>query len=284
MKIAVSTESTCDLSKELIEKYDVKIIPYHVILGDEEYQDDGSLSSSKLFDYVDKNGVLPKTAALTVGEYEDYFKNILKDYDAVIHITLSSRITSSVGNCELAAKNCQNVYVIDSKSLSTGIGLLVLSCAEKIRANMEIKQIVNSISQEVERVQASFVINTLKYLHKGGRCSGVALLGANLLKIKPKIALVDGKMEVVKKYMGKLDDVLIRYCNDVLSENNPNLNRVFVTYSSRVACTDKIIKMLKDYGFKEVYETQAGCTICSHCGQDTLGVLFINREKDAIKG
>ncbi len=284
MKIAVSAESTCDLSKDLIEKYDVKIIPYHVILGEEEYQDDGSLSSQELFEFVDKNGILPKTAALTVGEYEDYFKNILKDYDAVIHITLSSRITSSVGNCEMAAKNCQNVFVIDSKSLSTGIGLLVLSCAEKIKAGLEVKQIVNELLQEVERVQASFVVNTLKYLHKGGRCSAIALLGANLLKIKPKIALIDGKMEVVKKYMGKLDDVLVRYCNDLLNDNNPNLNRVFVTYSSRVAATDKIIQILKDYGFKEVYETQAGCTICSHCGRDTLGVLFLNREKDAIKG
>lgn len=284
MKIAVSAESTCDLSKDLIEKYDVKIIPYHVILGEEEYQDDGSLSSQELFEFVDKNGILPKTAALTVGEYEDYFKNILKDYDAVIHITLSSRITSSVGNCEMAAKNCQNVFVIDSKSLSTGIGLLVLSCAEKIKAGLEVKQIVNELLQEVERVQASFVVNTLKYLHKGGRCSAIALLGANLLKIKPKIALIDGKMEVVKKYMGKLDDVLVRYCNDLLNDNNPNLNRVFVTYSSRVAATDKIIQILKDYGFKEVYETQAGCTICSHCGRYTLGVLFLNREKDAIKG
>ena len=284
MKIAVSAESTCDLSKDLIEKYDVKIIPYHVILGEEEYQDDGSLSSQELFEFVDKNGILPKTAALTVGEYEDYFKNILKDYDAVIHITLSSRITSCVGNCEMAAKNCQNVFVIDSKSLSTGIGLLVLSCAEKIKAGLEVKQIVNELLQEVERVQASFVVNTLKYLHKGGRCSAIALLGANLLKIKPKIALIDGKMEVVKKYMGKLDDVLVRYCNDLLNDNNPNLNRVFVTYSSRVATTDKIIQILKDYGFKEVYETQAGCTICSHCGRDTLGVLFLNREKDAIKG
>ena len=284
MKIAVSAESTCDLSKDLIEKYDVKIIPYHVILGEEEYQDDGSLSSQELFEFVDKNGILPKTAALTVGEYEDYFKNILKDYDAVIHITLSSRITSSVGNCEMAAKNCQNVFVIDSKSLSTGFGLLVLSCAEKIKAGLEVKQIVNELLQEVERVQASFVVNTLKYLHKGGRCSAIALLGANLLKIKPKIALIDGKMEVVKKYMGKLDDVLVRYCNDLLNDNNPNLNRVFVTYSSRVAATDKIIQILKDYGFKEVYETQAGCTICSHCGRDTLGVLFLNREKDAIKG
>lgn len=279
MKIAVSAESTCDLSKDLIEKYDVKIIPYHVILGEEEYQDDGSLSSQELFEFVDKNGILPKTAALTVGEYEDYFKNILKDYDAVIHITLSSRITSSVGNCEMAAKNCQNVFVIDSKSLSTGIGLLVLSCAEKIKAGLEVKQIVNELLQEVERVQASFVVNTLKYLHKGGRCSAIALLGANLLKIKPKIALIDGKMEVVKKYMGKLDDVLVRYCNDLLNDNNPNLNRVFVTYSSRVAATDKIIQILKDYGFKEVYETQAGCTICSHCGRDTLGVLFLNRKR-----
>lgn len=279
MKIAISTESTADLSKELIEKYDIKTIPYHVILGDEEYQDDGSLSSEDLFAYVEKTGILPKTSALSVAEYEDYFKELLKSYDAVIHITLSSEITSSVGNCVMASKNIQNIHVIDSKSLSTGIGLLVLSCVDKIKEGKELKQIVSEVTEQVSRVQASFIINNLKFLHKGGRCSGIARFSATALGIRPKIFLEKGKMEVGKKYMGKMDVVLQKYCDELLNENEPDLNRVFITYSSRIPVADRLKQKLYDFGFKEVFETQAGCTICSHCGRDTLGVLFVNKAK-----
>lgn len=279
MKIAISTESTADLSKELIEKYDINMIPYHVILGDEEYQDDGSLSSEDLFAYVEKTGILPKTSALSVAEYEDYFKELLKSYDAVIHITLSSEITSSVGNCVMASKNIQNIHVIDSKSLSTGIGLLVLSCVDKIKEGKELKQIVSEVTEQVSRVQASFIINNLKFLHKGGRCSGIARFSATALGIRPKIFLEKGKMEVGKKYMGKMDVVLQKYCDELLNENEPDLNRVFITYSSRIPVADRLKQKLYDFGFKEVLETQAGCTICSHCGRDTLGVLFVNKAK-----
>ena len=277
MKIAIATESACDLSKQQIKENNIHVIPFHVVLGEEEKLDDGSFTSQMLFDYVSQTGVLPKTAAITVGEYEDFFKKILKDYDKVVFIGISSELSSTNNNAVLAAKNVKNVYVIDSKNLSTGIGLLVLSACDKVKLGIDVEQIVSQIKEEVERTQASFVLNTLKYMHKGGRCSVFTLLGATALGIKPEIKVSEGKMSVGQKYKGKFDVVLEKYCDDVLKNNNPNLKRAFVTYSSRPEFLDKIIKKVKDYGFEEVCETTAGATVSSHCGPLTVGVLFINK-------
>ena len=277
MKIAIATESACDLSKQQIKENNIHVIPFHVVLGEEEKLDDGSFTSQMLFHYVSQTGVLPKTAAITVGEYEDFFKKILKDYDKVVFIGISSELSSTNNNAVLAAKNVKNVYVIDSKNLSTGIGLLVLSACDKVKLGIDVEQIVSQIKEEVERTQASFVLNTLKYMHKGGRCSVFTLLGATALGIKPEIKVSEGKMSVGQKYKGKFDVVLEKYCDDVLKNNNPNLKRAFVTYSSRPEFLDKIIKKVKDYGFEEVCETTAGATVSSHCGPLTVGVLFINK-------
>ena len=189
-------------------------------------------------------------------------------------------MSSTQSNAVLAANNVKNVAVIDSKSLSTGIGLLVLSACDKVKSGMSFDKIVSAIKNEVENVQASFILNTLKYMHKGGRCSVVALLGAAALGIKPEIKVVNGKMGVGKKYRGKLDVVVENYCEDVLKNNNPDLTRAFVTYSSKPDCADKIIEKVKSFGFKEVYETNAGATVSSHCGPQTIGILFINKEEN----
>ena len=280
MKIAVACESACDLTKEILKENNIYTIPFHVIVGDEDILDDGSFTSENLFEYVDKNGVLPKTSAITVDEYEQFFSKILKTNEAVIFISISSELSSSQSNAVMAAKNVKNVHVIDSKNLSTGIGLLALSACDKIKSGMELDKIISSLKVEVENVQASFVLNTLKYMHKGGRCSVVTMLGASALGIKPEIKVENGKMGVGKKYRGKLDVVCANYCQDVLKNNNPDLTRAFVTYSSRPDCTDKIIEMVKGFGFETVYETTAGATVSSHCGPQTIGVLFINKEKN----
>ena len=280
MKIAIACESTCDLTKELIQQNNIQVIPFHIVLGEQEYLDDGTFSSDKLFEYVEKQGTLPKTSAITVGEYEDFFKEILKSYDSVIFIGISSQMSSTQNNAVMAANNVKNVYVIDSKSLSTGIGLIVLSACDKVKQGLTVEEIVRKLNLEVERTQASFILNTLKYMHKGGRCSVFTLLGASALGIKPQISVLNGKMGVTKKYKGKLDVVLEKYCEDILSQNNPDLTRAFVTYSSRPACIDKIIERVKSFGFKQVYETTAGATVSSHCGPQTLGILFINKEND----
>lgn len=278
MKIAVSAESTCDLSRELQEKYDVKIIPYHVILGDREIKD-GDVPVEEIFEYADKSKTLPKTTALNEFEYAEYFTELKKEYDAVIHVALSSALTSSVGNAQNAAKNIENVFVVDSKSLSTGIGLLVIYARELADAGVAPEQIAAKLEERKSSLQASFVVEKLNYLYKGGRCNSLELFGANLLKIRPRIVVnKDGKMLSDKKYRGKMGGVIAKYCDDVLTDfNTPDLTRVFITYPT---ATEEMIAAARtaceNAGFKEIIETHAGCTISSHCGANTLGILFFN--------
>lgn len=277
MKIAICLESAADLTDEIIKKHNFYVLPFHVILGEEDKKDTAQLTSQNLFDFVNETGILPKTSAISQFEYEEFFKEVLKENDAIIHFSLSSQLSSSYSNAFLAKQNLKNVYIIDSQTLSTGIALLALSAYEKIQKGFNIEQIVKEAEEEKTRIQASFVISSLKFLHKGGRCSSLALLGANILKIKPEIKLTDGKMVVGKKYRGKHNEVLQSYLEDVLSQNNPDKKRVFITHSTRVDYTDNMIKAVKNFGFEEVLETNAGATICAHCGPDTIGILFINK-------
>lgn len=276
MKICISADSTCDIPKELLKQYDIHLMPIAIMLGDEVRHDGIDVTSNEIFEFVDKTGELPKTSAVNIYEYTEYFKNLKKDYDAVIHFSLSFGVSSTGNNARLASLELDNVHVIDTKSLSSGSGLLVLSCVDKLKEGKKLEQVISEIEEEVEKVQASFLVNTLKFLHKGGRCSSLSLLGANLLKIKPRISLVNGKMEVTKKYRGKIEDALIKYFDDMLEEVKPNKKRAFITYSSPVEPTGKIlIQKLKDMGFEEVLESTACATISTHCGRKTLGVLYI---------
>lgn len=277
MKIALSAESTVDLPKQILEQFGVNIIPFNVLLGEQEFKDDGTLTNQDLFDFVKKTGVLPKTAAISTYDYEEHFTSLLTRFDAIIHFSLSEHLSSAYQNAVNAAKMNENIVVINSQSLSTGIALLVLSASEKIKQNKTLKQIETEILDEIPRIKASFVLDTLSYMHKGGRCSAVALLGANLLKIKPQIVLSGGKMTVGKKYRGKQEDVLVKYTEEILAENNPDKSKVFITYSSSPKALEAVVEKVKAFGFENVYITQAGATICSHCGPETLGVLFINK-------
>lgn len=276
MKIGITADSTCDIPQEIREKENIDIIPFGVMLGEELRHDGIDVTPQDLYDYADKTKELPKTSAINEVEYEEFFARKLKDNDAVIHFCLSSEISSACSNAQRAAEKFNNVYVIDSKSLSSGTGLLVLSCVDKIKEGKDLKTILKEINEEVPKVQASFLIDTLKYLHKGGRCSGVAKIGAAMFSIKPRISLINGKMEVTKKYMGSINSCLIKYCKDMLKEVEPNKDRVFVTYSSPVdPARETIINMLKEDGFKDIIECRACSTICTHCGPKTLGVLYI---------
>lgn len=279
MKIAITTDSSCDLTKNQIQSNDIHILPFKVMLGDREYTDGLDIHSDQIFDYVDKNNILPKTSAINVVEYEDFFKKILKKYDAIIHISLSFEISSTGRNAILASESIgeNKVFVIDSKSLSSGVGLVVLSASDKVKEGKTPETIVKELDEVISKVQASFVINRLNYLHKGGRCSTIQLLGANMLKIKPKIALVEGKMGMVKKYMGKYTDVIAKYVKETLNEFTPDLNRAFCTYSSKMPISDDIEQQLKNLGFKEVVQCYASSTISSHCGPETIGILYITK-------
>ena len=276
MKIAISAESTIDLPQNLLDEYGIKVIPYTVILGNTE-EKDGVITPEKIFEFVKQTGILPKTSALNEEQYENYFKGMLKNYDAVIHFTLSKEISSTYSHACDAAKKLKNVYVINSASLSTGIALLAIKASEMAKSGKTLETIVKTCTELTEKVSASFILDRLNYLHKGGRCSGVALLGANLLSIKPQIVLSGGKMVVGKKFLGRWDKLIGKYCEETLNAAPEcDLAHAFITYTSASPeCVEVARKYLEEKGFKNIHKTHAGATITSHCGPNTLGILFI---------
>lgn len=277
MKIAISAETTVDMTPDLIEKYKVNIIPFTVILGDREVFD-GEISTEEIFDYVNKTKILPKTSAINSAQYEEHFAKLKKDYDAIVHISLSSKISSSCQNAINASKEFENVYVVDSLSLSTGIALLVMYASKLADKGYDAKTIYDKVLERVPYVQTSFELQRLDYLFKGGRCSSLAYFGANLLKLCPEIVMKEGKMVAGRKYRGSFEKVVTSYCKNVLDEhNNPDLENAFVTYTTATEEAKQIaVNALKERGFKNIYVTRAGGTITSHCGERTLGILYIN--------
>ncbi len=277
MKIAISTESTADLTKEIIIENDFKIIAYPILLG-ETSGFDGEITTRQIIDFVNENKVLPKTSAVNDFRFTEHFGNLLKDYDAIIHFALSSELSATYNNAVRASQNFKNVYVVDTRSLSTGIGLLALYAKQLVNKGMTAKEIYDLCLKRVPYIQASFELKRLDYLYKGGRCNALTLFGANLLKIRPQIIVSDGKMMPGKKYRGNYAHVVKSYCQDVLEKfNNPDLTTAFVTYTT---ADDDIVLTAREYlserGFKNIYVTRAGATITSHCGEDCLGILYIN--------
>ncbi|MBQ7339464.1 MAG: DegV family protein [Clostridia bacterium] len=277
MKIAVSTETTVDLTKELIEKYQIKILPFSILLGDKNYYD-GEITCEKIIDFVNKTKILPKTGAVNKVQYDEHFDSLLKDYDAIIHISLSSELSSAYSNAVLSAKERKNVFVIDSRSLSTGIALLVIYAKELVDSGEKPSKIVELVSKRVSSVQASFVLKRVDYLYKGGRCNVLSYIGANLLKICPQILVTNGKMTSGKKYRGSYKRVVENYCKDVLETfDSPDLSHAFLTYTTADDKTLEVAKScLEKVGFNNIHVTRAGGTITSHCGEDCLGILFMN--------
>ena len=278
MKIVISAESTIDLPKELLDKYNIKTTPFTINLGDELIEDHFGVSK-EIFEFVDKSKKLPKTSAVSPDQFKTHFENLKKDYDAIVHVSLSSLISSAYNNACMIAKEMENVYVVDSKSLSTGIALLAIKGKDLIDEGKDAKEIFETLQALTPKVEASFVLERLNCLHKGGRCSALALLGANILKIKPQIILSDGRMIVGKKYMGNMTKVVDKYIDDLLDSNpNPILEHVFITHSSPMPEAEKILtEKLENRGFKYIHNTLAGGTISSHCGPNCIGVLFLNK-------
>lgn len=280
MKVKVTCDSTVDLSQDLVEKYGLTIIPLTVSLGDDDFLDGVNVKAENIFDYYDKTGALPKTAARSIEAYKDLFKEWTDQGYEVVHISISSEMSASFNNSRLAAMEVPGVYPVDSQSLSTGGGLLVIYASELAQSGKySAEQIQKKVEARVPFVQASFIIGNMKFLYKGGRCSAVAMFGANLLKIKPSIIVEDGKLRVDKKYMGSMQAVLVKYVKDILDKfNNPDKKRIFITYSSDMGDIPAMVKdaVLSIATFQEVLETRAGATITGHCGKNTLGILFIN--------
>lgn len=278
--IVITSDSTCDLTAELKERYNISILPLGITLGDKTFKDGVDINPDDIYEHHKKTGELPKTTAANYSDCVDFFKKFVDEGKSVIHFTISSEMSSTYNNCRMAAEEFENVYVIDSKNLSTGEGLLVISAAEMAAKGMEAPKIVEEIEKLIPCVDASFVIDNLDFLHKGGRCSALAVLGANLLKLKPCIEVKNGAMGVGKKYRGRFSDVLKSYVEERIGDaSDIDLDRVFVTHAG---CEEAVVKevyeqVCKIAPFKEVFLGRAGSTISSHCGPYTLGVLFIRK-------
>lgn len=280
MNIKITADSTCDLSPELIHKYDIEIIPLCVIKEGQPYRDGVNITSKDIFEHVENGGELCTTSALNVSEYQEVFAELSPKYDAVIHIGISNGFSSCIQNATIAAGEFGNVYAVDSRNLSTGSGHVVIKAAELAQSGMAPQEIVDYLNEFTARVEASFVIDKLDYLKKGGRCSSLAVLGANLLNLKPCIEVRDGAMHVAKKYKGSFEKCLLRYVKDRLEgRTDIDTGRIFITHP---ACSDEVVEMVRQevekiMHFDEVLITRAGCTVSSHCGPNTLGILFVRK-------
>ena len=278
MSIKITSDSTCDLSPELLELYDVEIIPLSVIQGGDSRKDGVDITPDDIFRHVDGGGDLPGTASISVGEYQERFASLSPRYEAVIHINISADFSSCHQNACIAAGEFDNVYVVDSRNLSTGHGHIVVEAALAAQRGMSAPEIVDRLRELTGRVEASFIMDRLDYMVKGGRCSAVTMLGANLLRLKPCIEVRDGKMGVVKKYRGAFEKCLREYIKDRLEgREDLALDRIFITYSSAPEETVRMVReeIARYAPFTQVLETRAGCTVSSHCGPNTLGILFI---------
>ena len=279
-KIKITCDSTCDLPQELYAQHNVHVVPLTVTLNDVPHHDGVDISAEELFAFVKESGTLPKTAAISMGEYLDVFSKYTAEGYEVIHINLSSNLSASHQNAVLASQELEGVYVVDSRNLSSGSGLLVLEACEMAQQGMEAAEIVAKLQELATRVDASFVLQTLEYLQKGGRCSSVAALGARALQLRPEIRVADGGMGVGKKYRGSMEKSVLDYVRGRLEgRDDIDTRRIFVTHSPMDSdVVAKAVALVRDlHPFEEVIETNAGCTICSHCGPNCLGVLFLKK-------
>jgi DegV family protein with EDD domain len=280
MKIKITSDSTCDLSEQLIKENNISIFPLAVILGEKSYLDGIDIVPQNIFDYVAQNNILPKTAAGSSEDYQKFFEKELKGYDALIHFNISAKASSSYSAAEIASQSFdKKVFVVDSKALSTGQGLLVLKACDLAKEGMPANDIFNTVNSLRPFVNTSFVPDALDYLHKGGRCSLAALIGAKVLKLHPMIAEnKEGQLIAKKKYKGSMERCIKSYIEE-LKEEYPSYDktRCFITHSSAdKELVDHAKKLVaENFHFNQVIETVAGSIVTSHCGQGTLGVLFI---------
>ena len=278
MRIKITADSTCDLNKELLAANDITLTSLIVIKNDQEYYDGETITPADIFDHVAAGGGLCSTAARSVGYYQEVFEKFSSEYDGVVHISIGSGFSSSYQNASLAAEEFDNVLVIDSQSLSSGQGFIVLEAAKLAKTCASLEEMEEKLNAFVPRVEISFVLDRLDYMVKGGRCSAVAALGANLLNLKPCIEVKDGKLGVVKKYRGSYTKCLQSYIKDRL-EGRENLSKELIFVTSTPVSEDAyatVMNSVASYGmFDSIIETTAGCTVSCHCGPGTLGIIFV---------
>ena len=280
MKIKILSDSTCDLSAELLQKYDITLVPLTVIKDGKSYRDGIEITPAEIFAHVANGGDLCSTTAMNVGEYTDYFGRYSNEYDGVLHINIGSGFSSSYQNACIAAEDFENVRVVDSMNLSTGQGLVVLKACQLAQQCASLDELQQQVQEFTSRIESSFLLDQLQYMVKGGRCSSVVALGANLLNLKPCIEVKDGKLSVVKKYRGNYSKCLATYVKERLADRD-DLDRetLFVTRTPvSDDCLDSVKNAVDAYAnFENIYWTEAGCTVSCHCGPGTLGVLFVRK-------
>ncbi|MBQ7373358.1 MAG: DegV family protein [Clostridia bacterium] len=279
-KIKITSDSTCDLPQSLVEENGVGICPIAILLGLDEYHDTVDVDAEKVLAYVKETGNLPKTAATSIDAYKEYFEQFTSEGYTVIHFNISSKASSCYNNASMAAKEMENVYVIDSLSLSTGQGIQILKACELVKQGKSAKEIVETINENRSKVQVSFVVDKLDFLHKGGRCSSTAAFMGKVLKIHPSIAMKNGSLLADKKYMGNLTRGCTQYVKDLADAyKNYDESICFLTHSpSDQALVDLVAEKVKEhFKFDKVVDAVAGSTVTSHCGPNTIGLIFFTK-------
>ena len=279
--VKIISDSTCDLSRELLDKYNISILPLHILLGEDEYEDGRDITIEEIYDWSEAHKETPKTSAPSVERTIEMFEPYVKRGDEIVCFSISGTMSASGNIMRMAAEHLEaenSIHVIDSKNLSTGIGLLVVEAAAMAGEGKTSEEIVKKMEELIPRVRASFVVDTLVYLHRGGRCSGLAAMAGGALKLHPRIQVVDGVMQSAKKYRGSIEKVIMSYVKDMEEDlKAADRTRVFITHSG---CNKEIVEQVRQYlkelgVFSEIWETRAGGVVSSHCGPGTLGVLFI---------
>ena len=281
MSVKIIADSTCDLTKELLEKYDISIIPLHIVLGEKEYRDGSEISPDEIYQWSDTNKEAPKTSAISISDAMEIYEACAKTHDEIVCFSISGQMSTTVNVMRMAAEELEledRIHIIDSANLSTGGGLLVIEAAIMAQEGKSASEIVDAIEVLKPQVRATFIVDTLTFLHRGGRCSGVAALAGGALKLHPKIVVENGAMKPDKKYRGKMNSAIMTYVKDLEEQiKNAKTDRVFLTHSG---CDEELLQNIYDYVkelniFKEIHIARAGGVISSHCGPGTFGLLFI---------
>ena len=276
--IKITTDSTCDLSEQLLEQHNISVIPLGIVKGERLYRDGLDIRPADIAAHVDAGGDITKTNAVNIADYETLFREHIEKYDAIIHLNIGSGFSSCYQNAKLAAEEVPEVYVFNSENLSIGHGVLVLAAAEAAEAGKSVGEILNLLEDLAGRIEMSFVLDRLDYMKKGGRCSAVTALGTNLLKLHPCIEVIDGKMSVTKKYRGSAEKAVADYIRDRLEgRTDLDFSRIIVVDTNE---DDQLASVARTYleqdgRFREIVELKAGCTIFSHCGPNVLGLMVM---------
>ncbi len=278
--VVITADSTCDLSREILARFDIRVIPLTILLGDESYLDGVGFDAQDIYSRYRKDGTLPKTSAPGIQQFMDFFTPILDEGCEIVHLDISAELSSSYNNACIAGSELGGVHVVDSRMLGTGIGLLAIEGAECRDRGMSAEEIAGHLRALTEKVDTSFVLDTLEFMWKGGRCSAVSALGANLLRLKPALEMRDGKLSVYKKYRGSIQSVYRQYVKERLASAEVRPGHIFVYNSGEVSdeTLEEINAIVREtVPGAEIHNTLAGCTVASHCGPKTLSVMFIRK-------